>query len=156
MVTPLQQALILMAVANGGVIYRPMLVDKVITTEGALKTDLQPEILRTVYLKPQDWDVIRQGLIAVTTNGTGTAAFSGFPYRVAGKSGSAETGRGTTHSWFAAYAPAENPAVAVAVLVDEGGEGSSAAAPAVRRILEAYFGIYNPQPVRTPPKGTTD
>lgn len=156
LVTPLQQALILMAVANGGDIYRPMLVDKVITTEGALKTDLQPEIARTVYLKPPDWEIIRQGLVAVTTNGTGTAAFSGFPYQVAGKSGSAETGRGTTHSWFSAYAPADNPAVVVSVLVDEGGEGSAAAAPAVRRILEAYFGIHNPQPVKTPPKGTTD
>jgi penicillin-binding protein 2 len=156
LVTPLQQALILMAVANGGVIYRPMLVDKVITPEGVIKNDLQPEVLRTVYLKPQDWDTIRQGLIGVTTNGTGTAVFSGFPYQVVGKSGSAETGRDATHSWFSAYAPADNPAVVVSVLVDEGGEGSAAAGPAVRRILEAYFGINNPQPVKTPPKGTTD
>lgn len=156
LVTPLQQALILMAVANGGIVYRPMLVDKVITSEGDLKTDLQPEVLRTIYLKPQDWDTIRRGLIQVTTNGTGAAAFAGFPYQVAGKSGSAETGRGTTHSWFAAYAPADNPTVVVTVLIDEGGEGSAAAAPAVRRILEAYFGIYNVQPVKVPSPGTTD
>ena len=156
LVTPLQQALVLMAVANGGVVFRPMLVDKVLTTEGALQNKLEPEVMHTVYLKPEHWAVIRQGLVEVTTVGTGAAAFRNFPYKVAGKSGSAETGRGTTHSWFAAYAPADNPAVAVAVLVDEGGEGSSAAAPALRRILESYFGISNPLPVQTPPAGTTD
>ncbi|MDD4601390.1 Peptidoglycan D,D-transpeptidase MrdA [bioreactor metagenome] len=156
LVTPLQQALVLMAVANGGIIYRPMLVDKIITTEGVLKSDFAPEVMRTVYLKPEHWDVIRQGLVAVTTNGTGATVFSGFPHKVAGKSGSAETGREATHSWFAAYAPADNPAVVVSVLVDEGGEGSAAAAPAVRRIFEAYFGIYNSQPVKIPSKGTTD
>jgi penicillin-binding protein 2 len=92
-------------------------------------------------------------MIAVTARGTGSATFKGFPKTVAGKSGSAETGRGTTHSWFACYAPAENPEIAVAVLVEDGGEGSMAAAPVTRRVLESYFAIPK-KPL--PPASKTD
>ena len=137
--TPLQQALLLMAVANGGKIYRPILVDKVLSADGAVIQSYQSEVIHTIYLKPEAWDIIRNGLVAVTTKGTGLGVFQGITPTVAGKSGSAETGTGTVHSWFACYAPAENPEIAVAVLVEEGGEGSVAAAPVVRKIVEAYF-----------------
>ncbi|MDF2569207.1 MAG: mrdA 2 [Sporomusa sp.] len=153
LVTPLQQALLAMAVANGGIVYKPMLVDKVLTPEGNLVEKMQPEILRTVYLRPEVWDTVRQGMVAVSAKGTGATVFKGFPKTVAGKSGSAETGRGTTHSWFACYAPAENPEIAIAVLVEDGGEGSMAAAPVARRVLEAYFGI---QSKALPPATRTD
>lgn len=137
--TPLQQALLAMAVANGGIVYKPQLVDKVLTAEGNLAQKFAPEVLRTIYLRPEVWDTLRQGMLAVTTRGTGAAAFTGFARAVAGKSGSAETGRRATHSWFACYAPAESPEIAMAVLVEDGGEGSMAAAPVTRRVLEAYF-----------------
>lgn len=154
--TPLQQAMMLMAVANGGVVYKPRLVDKLLTADGALLEQTQSQVLRTIYLRPDVWDIIRQGLVAVTTRGTGSSVFEGFAVKVAGKSGSAETGRGTTHSWFACYAPADNPEIAVAVLVEEGGEGSVAAAPVTRKVLEAYFNIPPKQNVSTPPRGHTD
>ncbi|SMD10534.1 penicillin-binding protein 2 [Sporomusa malonica] len=153
LVTPLQQAMLTMAVANGGIVYKPMLVDKVLTPDGSLIEKLQPEVLRTIYLRPEVWDTVRQGMMAVTAKGTGAAVFKGFPKTVAGKSGSGETGRGTTHSWFACYAPAEAPEIAVAVLVEEGGEGSMAAAPVTRRVLEAYFSI---QSKPLPPAPRTD
>lgn len=140
LVTPLQQAMLLMAVANNGVIYRPMLVDKVLTADGAVFEKYNPEVMRTVYLKPETWDVIKSGLVAVTNRGTAASVFQGFSPKVAGKTGSAETGTGTVHSWFACYAPADNPEIAVSVLVEEGGDGSVSAAPVVRKILEAYFG----------------
>ncbi len=153
LVTPLQQALLAMAAANSGIVYKPMLVDKVLTPEGNLADKLQPEILRTIYLRPEVWDTIRQGMIAVIASGTGAATFKGFPQTVAGKSGSAETGRNTTHSWFVCYAPVETPEIAVAVFVEDGGEGSMAAAPVARRVLEAYFSI----PGKTlPPPAKTD
>lgn len=139
--TPLQQAQLAMAVANNGIIYKPMLVDKVLTTDGQVAQAFEPEIARTVYLQPEVWELIRQGMQAVTTRGTGASAFQGFAQSVAGKSGSAETGRGTTHSWFVCYAPADNPQIAMAVFVEDGGEGSMAAAPVTRRVLEAYFGL---------------
>jgi penicillin-binding protein 2 len=138
--TPLQQALLLMAVANNGKIYRPMLVDKIVSDTGAVIKNYQPEVFHTVYLKTEIWDTIKSGLVAVTTRGTGVGVFRGITPTVAGKSGSAETGTGTVHSWFACYAPAENPEIAIAVLVEHGGEGSVSAAPVVRSIVEAYFG----------------
>ena len=137
--TPMQQALLLMAVANGGIVYKPMLVDAVMTSEGAVVEQYKPEVLRTIYLRPDVWETIHQGLVAVTTQGTATTVFQGLTVKVAGKTGSSETGRGTTHSWFACYVPADTPEIAVAVLVEEGGEGTVAAAPVARKILEAYF-----------------
>ncbi|CUH95743.1 putative membrane protein [Propionispora sp. 2/2-37] len=142
--TPLQQAMLLMAVANRGVMYRPQLVKQVLAQDGSVAQEFPAEILRTVYLQPAHWELIRQGLQQVTAGGTGAAVFRDFQPTVAGKSGSAETGKGTTHSWFACYAPADRPEIAVAVLVEEGGEGSVAAAPVVREVLQAYFKAAKP------------
>lgn len=139
--TPLQQARLLMAVANGGLLYRPLLVTRVVRADGAVAAEYPPVVTGTVYLQPGTWDTIRSGLVAVTTRGTAAAAFRGFGPGAAGKTGSSETGKGTVHAWFACYAPVANPEIAVAVLIEEGGEGSSAAAPVARRILEAYFGL---------------
>lgn len=154
--TPMQQVLLLMAVANGGIVYKPTLVDKVLTPEGVLVQKIAPQVLRTIYLRPDVWDTVRQGLTAVTARGTAAVVFQGFPFQVAGKTGSSETGRGTTHSWFACYAPADNPQIAMAVFIEEGGEGSVAAGPVARKVLEAYFAIPGSKTVPTPPKGKTD
>ncbi|HMM21964.1 MAG TPA: penicillin-binding protein 2 [Selenomonadales bacterium] len=153
--TPMQQALLLMAVANGGIIYRPMLVDKVLNPDGTPQTQLQPEVARTIYLKPEHWEAIRRGLEAVPVKGTAASVFQGFGQTLAGKTGSAETGRGTVHSWFACYAPADKPEVAIAVLVEDGGEGSTTAAPVVRKVLEAYFGLPSGA-LKAPPPGKGD
>jgi len=143
LVTPLQQAMLLLAVANKGIIYRPMIVDKVLKLDGTILETYEPEVMRHVYLKDEIWGLIREGLVAVTVRGTAAAVFQGFSTKVAGKTGSAETGRGTVHSWFSCYAPADNPEIVVSVLVEEGGDGSVSAAPVVRKILEAYFGRRN-------------
>jgi penicillin-binding protein 2 len=153
--TPLQQALLLMAVANGGVVYRPMLVDRILNPDGTPQTTLTPEILRNIYLRPDIWQTIRQGLEGVPVSGTAASGFQGFPKPIAGKTGSAETGRGTVHSWFACYAPAANPEIAVAALVEEAGEGAVAAVPLVRKVLEAYFGLPD-KPAPPAPPGTSD
>lgn len=153
--TPLQQALLLMAVANGGIIYRPQLVDKMLSSEGIPLEQYPPEILRTVYLKPEYWETLRQGLEAVITRGTAALIFKGFPQKIAGKTGSAETGRNTVHSWFACYAPANNPQIVVATLVEEGGEGAVGAVPLARKVLEAYFAL-PVAPVPVPPPGASD
>ncbi|MDR7866977.1 MAG: penicillin-binding protein 2 [Sporomusaceae bacterium] len=153
--TLLQQASLLMAVANGGVIYRPVLVDKVLDTDGTPRQKLTPAIARTIYLAPATWETIRRGLEGVVTRGTAAAVFQGFGQTTAGKTGSAETGRGTTHSWFACYAPAANPEIVVAALIEDGGDGSVAAGPVVRKVLDAYFGLPAAQ-VKAPSPGQTD
>lgn len=153
--TLLQQAALLMAVANEGSIYRPLLVDKILGPDGAVRQDIRPEVVHTVNLAPEHWAVIRRGLAAVTSTGTAATVFAGFPRTAAGKTGSAETGRGTTHSWFACYAPVDRPEVVVAALIEDGGDGSVAAGPVVRKVLDAYFGL-PPAKVNTPAPGKTD
>ncbi|VBB08838.1 Hypothetical protein LUCI_4119 [Lucifera butyrica] len=152
--TPLQQAMLLMTVANGGIQYKPRLVDKILKQDGSTYQSFPPEVLRTVYLKPEYWDTIRQGLKGVVSQGTATSVFQGYPGTLAGKTGSAETGTGTTHSWFSCYAPAENPKIAVTAFVEDGEDGSVSAAPIVRTVLEAYFGFRknSPPDVRQPGK----
>jgi penicillin-binding protein 2 len=146
LVTPLQQAMLLMAVANKGIEYQPIIVDHIVGIDGTVEVQSQPVLLHKIYLAPEYWSAIQQGLRGVTTRGTAATVFQGFPISVYGKTGSAETGRGTTHSWFACYAPGEQPQIVVAVLVEEGGEGTVAAAPVAKKILEAYFAEpnYNP------------
>jgi penicillin-binding protein 2 len=157
LVSPLQQVNMICAVANGGLLFRPLLVDKVISPEGQVLQDIKPEALYTVVLKPETWEAIRKGLRAVVETGTAATAFAGFPITVAGKTGTAETGAGPTHAWFAGYAPVDNPEVAVVVFVENGGEGGGAAAPLARKILETYFRIpQTPSEKITPPAGTVD
>ena len=131
-------------------------MEKVLSPQGEIIEAFGPEVLRTVYLKPEDWETIRKGLLEVTANGTASVVFKSFPHTVAGKTGSAETGRKATHAWFACYAPAEAPEIALTVFVEDGGEGSVAAAPIARKILEAYFGIASAGEPPTPRKGEAD
>jgi penicillin-binding protein 2 len=93
----------------------------------------------------------------VVEQGTASGVFQGFPVSVAGKTGTGETGAGTTHAWFACYAPYENPEAVVVVFIENGGEGSGAAAPLARKVLEAYFGLQPSAQQKTPaPTGVGD
>lgn len=139
--TPMQQALLAMAVANNGIIFRPVLVDRIYNPDGTPAAAIEPEVARIVYLHSDIWKNIQQGMEAVVSRGSAASVFRGMPQPVAGKTGSGETGRGTTHSWFAGYAPADTPAISLVAFVEEGGDGSVAATPVARKVLEAYFDI---------------
>jgi cell division protein FtsI/penicillin-binding protein 2 len=92
----------------------------------------------------------------VTSASYGTAyqAFKGLSVSVAGKTGTAESGQENPHAWFAGYAPAEDPEIAIAVIVEHSGEGSAYAAPLFRKVVETYFDI-QPTPTPTPTLTTT-
>ncbi len=139
LVTPLQQILLVMAVANRGIIYKPKLVRSIIAADGKADIINPPEVIYTVDLDSAVWKVIEEGLHSVTTEGTAAGVFKTVSYSLAGKTGSAETGRETTHAWFACYAPVEDPEIAVVTFVENGGEGSVAAAPLAKKVLDAYF-----------------
>ena len=117
---------------------------------------LDPAALTPVAHNPEHWDFVRDAMVGVTSEARGTAraAMKGLTYKVAGKTGTAQVftvgqeekykegdvdERLRDHSWFTAYAPADEPRIAVAVIIENGGFGASAAAPVVRKILEAYF-----------------
>lgn len=146
-VTPLQVVRWFAAIANGGDLPRPYLVERtgLIGAEGV--TVAEP-LLTPTGLRPEVIDVLHEGMCAVTTESYGTAefVFRNSPLQaigVCGKTGTAQTGGDGTqsHAWFAAYAPRVNPEIAVVALVETSGEGSEVAAPIVRQVLEAYYGM---------------
>jgi len=138
--TPLQVARMLATIGNGGRLVKPRLVDRIVSLEGEEQV-LAPEDTGTLPLSPESLALIRNSLEAVVSGARGTAraAFEGITYTVAGKTGTSESGQEEPHAWFAGYAPADEPRVAIAVVLEHAGEGSKEAAPLFRQVLEAFF-----------------
>ena len=153
-VTPLQIATILAAIANGGTIYQPKLIDRIGAGGGAPEEPWPVVENGKIPLNDEQIAVFKESLWNVANGpwGTATDRFEGLPIQVAGKTGTAEAPPNDSHAWFAGYAPAapytkadgtviEQPEIAVAVIVENAGEGSAVAAPIFRRIVELYYGI---------------
>jgi len=144
LVTPLQVARFMAAVANGGVLWKPRLVQRIERPGQGIVWSDPGKVMGHVQLSPIVWAFLRRSLAAVVTEGTGAAArIPGLD--VAGKTGTAQTiansraDRGQDHAWFAAFAPVTDPEVVVVVLVERGGKGGQVAAPIARKILNAIF-----------------
>jgi penicillin-binding protein A len=138
---PLQMALVAAAVANDGRLMKPRLVDRVVQQDGRVKERVEPD-LQAVVMKPETAEQLTAMMSRVVEEGTGTAAaLEGIP--VAGKTGTAEVGanREFTQPWFIAFAPVENPRMAIAVTVERtSGQGGTVAAPIAKTVLEALLG----------------
>ncbi len=142
--SPLQIVDMLGAVANGGTLYKPHLVQSVGSIAVGSEKVIQPEVRGTLPISATTLASIRDALKKVTQDKSGTAygAFRGAKIISAGKTGTAEVLKsGEPHAWFAGYAPADNPKIAVVVLVEHGGEGATAAAPVFREIVDKYFAL---------------
>ena len=139
-VSPLQLAVAYSALINGGKVVRPHVGEAVISGGHRHKIHYKP--VRTLKLSPYTW-AIRQGLYAAANDpgGTSQPVFAGFPEKVAGKTGTAETCGVTCpdDSWYASWAPYNSPKLVVVVNIEHGGFGAQAAAPAAKKIYEAYF-----------------
>jgi peptidoglycan glycosyltransferase len=139
--TPLQMALVAATVANGGETPRPRLVREITDPEGGISERFSPETIGTA-MSSATADQVTEMMVAVVERGTGTAAqIEGL--EVAGKTGTAQTVEGADpHAWFICFAPANDPQLAVAVLVENGGTlgseatGGQVAAPIAKTILE--------------------
>jgi penicillin-binding protein 2 len=152
-VTPLQVAAMLAAVGNGGTLYRPQVVEMIASDPNSPEWTFAPVAVAQLPISADNLAVIQDSLYKVTSASYGTAyqAFEGFSVPVAGKTGTAESGQRTPHAWFAGYAPADDPEIAITVLVEHTGEGSTYAAPLFRKVAEAYFGVEpTPTPTSTP------
>ncbi len=151
LVTPLQVATMMAAVGNGGILYQPQVVEMIAADPSSPDWSFEPTAVAQLPVGAENLDVIRDSLHKVTSVSYGTAyqAFEGLEIPVAGKTGTAESGQQNPHAWFAGYAPAEDPEIAIAVIVEHTGEGSTYAAPLFREVVEAYFGI-EPGPESTP------
>ena len=145
LVTPMQVARMMSAVANGGILWKPRLVQRVQEGNGSLAYSTSSKMTGHVELSPVVWNYLRSALVGVVNDG-GTGAAARLPgVLVAGKTGTAQSiaksdaARGQDHAWFASFAPADDPQVVVVVLVERGGKGGQVAAPIARRIYQAIF-----------------
>lgn len=152
LVTPLQVAVMIGAVGNGGTLYRPQLVERIQPIEGDPTVVFKPEARGTLPLRSDNLEVLQDALWTVIHDTRGTANFSlrGFDFPSAGKTGTAESGSGEPHAWFAGYTDcgnnldrypvcADKSDLAIAVVVENQGEGSEWAAPIFRRMIQVYF-----------------
>lgn len=149
LVSPLQVAMMLAAVGNGGTLYRPQVVEMIAADPTMPDWEFSPAVLAQLPVRGETLKVIQASLHNVTAAKYGTAykPFEGLELSVAGKTGTAESGRENPHGWFAGYVPADDPEIAIAVIVEHSGEGAVHAAPLFRQVVEAYFDI---QPTPTP------
>jgi penicillin-binding protein 2 len=151
--TPLQQAEAIATIANDGRAFRPHLVRSIENVKTGTMREIAPEASHTVAVKPEHLAVIKNALIGVAKEGTGARAFVGSQYVSAGKTGTSQLfslkgekysaghidERLRDHAWYLAYAPADHPRIALAVLVENGGFGAQAAAPIARAVFDYYL-----------------
>ena len=137
-VSPLQMASLISMIANGGVIYEPLIVKKIIDGQGNVIKTFLPKVMVKPKISPETLSIVRRGLREAVLSGT-SQVLKFKRLSVAGKTGTAQNPQGEDHAWFICYAPEEDPIIALAVLVEHGGHGASAAAPLARQILNGIF-----------------
>lgn len=174
-VTVMQLATLYSALANGGYVMTPYLVDRIETNDGKLVLETQPQRRNDEpVIDPTDRERIHAGLVGVVNDADGTAYSERLDnIVVAGKTGTAQVGRerkrpsknkdkdeleiagwdtSQDHAWFAGYAPADDPKIVVVAMVEHGGTGADAAAPIVMRVISHYIGATESE-TETPPRG---
>jgi penicillin-binding protein 2 len=145
LVTPLQVARFVAAIGNGGTLYRPQLIEKVQPVQGDPIMTFKPEAAGTLPLRPDNLAAIQQAMQMVVKDPRGTAYYRmlGLNFPIAGKTGTAQSGTDQPHAWFIGYTmDAQNsglPDIAIAVVLENQGEGADWAAPIFRAIVETYY-----------------
>jgi penicillin-binding protein 2 len=155
--TPLQMLALISAVGNGGKLYKPLILKSVRVPGGAVVLESKPQLVGKLPVSRQNLEIIKEGLKEVVNNPKGTAWRAAHieGIDISGKTGTSQiVGRSSErnvskkepsnqfepHAWFVAYAPSDNPKIAVSVIIEHGGHGSSAAAPIAKEIIETYLG----------------
>lgn len=141
LVTPLQMAILYGALANGGTIYKPRLVQSIVDAYGT-RTEFPPQVSGKLPNSQEDLQLIVDAMIGVTEEVGGTARVVQIPgVTIAGKTGTAQNPHGNDHAWFVCFAPVERPEIAIAIIVENAGHGGSVAAPLAKIILNHYFNL---------------
>lgn len=137
-VTPMQMALIAATIANDGVMMQPSLIKQIRNSEGEILMTRSPQPLRQV-MQVSTARQVRAMMTRVVSDGTTRRVMSSLGVKVAAKTGTAQNPHGKAHAWYIAFAPADNPTIAVAVIVENAGAGSQVAAPVARDVMAAWM-----------------
>lgn len=143
LLSPLQVNTAVTAIANGGVLYKPRLAQKILSQEGREIKAVEPEIAGLVDASTETFNIVKRAMWEVANNprGTATRRLKVEGVVVAGKTGTAQAGnRGKAHAWFVCYAPYENPEIIMTIMLENGGHGGEEAAPLAEKLLNVYFG----------------
>ena len=137
--TPLQTTNYVATLANGGTHYRASLIDKVVSYDiSKVYEVIEPEVVNKVSISDKTMAAVKEGMLSVTEDGTGRAALGDYPIKVGGKTGTSQVNNAADHSIFIAFAPFDNPQIAISVVLENGSSGYSAGS-IVRDMLDAYF-----------------
>ena len=147
-ITPIKLAQMYAAIANGGTIWKPTVAKAIVKSNGSVVTKFAPESLGDIGVDSVTLKLLQDSLHEVTLTGTSAGVFNGFPVQTSGKTGTAQVfGRNLNGSlkadtsWYAAYAPTQNPRYAVVMMVSQGGYGASTSGIGVKNIFEAIYGV---------------
>jgi penicillin-binding protein 2 len=150
--TPLKLTQVYAAIGNGGTIWQSLVAKAIVKTDGTVVKSFTPQKLGTLDVKPSTIKFLQTGLRQVVVRGTGAGAFSGFPIEISGKTGTGQVfGRNPDGSakddtsWFASFAPSNNPRYAVTMMIGQGGFGASTSGVGVRAIYSSLFGVSGSQ-----------
>ena len=147
LVTPLQIHNMLCLIANDGFYFRPYHVEKIVSQSGEIVKELKPELIKKIEISQETFRIIKEGMKKVVESGTGHLA-NIEEVKVAGKTGTAQNPQGENHAWFIGFAPYDKPEICVTVLVENGGDGSAAAAPIAADIFRKYIQSKNNEKVK--------
>ena len=138
LITPIHLNMITAAIANRGIMMKPYVMDRVVSSGGTIIKSFQPESCGQVVTQ-EEASILTQLMAGVVESGTATTLKSDF-YTAAGKTGSAEyNSNADSHAWFTGFAPVEDPEIAVTIIIEGAGSGGDYAAPIAKRIFNAYF-----------------
>ena len=137
--TPLQTANYVATLANGGTHYRASLINKIVSYDiSETYKVIEPEVLNIISISDKTISAVKEGMLSVTEDGTGRAALGDYPIKVGGKTGTSQVNGAADHSVFIAFAPFDNPKIAISVVLENGSSGYTAGS-IVRDMLDAYF-----------------
>jgi len=145
-VTPLQMAVSFMPIANGGKLLRPQVVKEIIDSDKNLIKEIEPEVIREGFIKPEHLEIVRQGMRQAVTSGTATGWLDQLRVPTAAKTGSAQTGKKDPKdkkdyldNWITVFAPHEDPQIVLTIMINNVKEGQVVTPPVAKTILEWYF-----------------
>lgn len=136
--SPLQLALMTSEIANNGYKVRPHLVNRIVFDDGT-QSIIEPEISKVSWVKDEHLKIVQEGMRKAVTEGSGRFFANLRDVEVAGKTGTSQNPHGQNHGWFVSYAPYDEPEIAIAVLMERSGFGSTSAAPMAALLMEQYF-----------------